>query len=138
MISTRESENFPYKIGDKFAVISLNVGDKISIEPKISDLGLSRKINEPTANKKISKIVYAQLQEWEIILSKEQNELNEEQIQIRNQFLDADKIISSLSNISQKHQDVVDICQSISEPEISEISEPIDITAPEILDLEIK
>ncbi|RIB08963.1 hypothetical protein C2G38_2269332 [Gigaspora rosea] len=189
MISTRESVNIPYDIGDKLALVSLNLGDKISIEPKISDLGLSRKINETTANKKIcgevsssapevllgkqptresdiyclgiimsevstgkppfenisrttisleidiynglrpefasgtpdvyiklakqrmdndpmkrptAKIVYEQLQEWEIILNKELNELNEEQIQIRNQFLEADKIISSTSNTSLK------------------------------------
>ncbi|RIB05239.1 kinase-like domain-containing protein [Gigaspora rosea] len=201
MISTRESVNIPYDIGDKLALVSLNLGDKISIEPKISDLGLSRKINETTANKKIcgevsssapevllgkqptresdiyclgiimsevstgkppfenisrttisleidiynglrpefasgtpdvyiklakqcmdndpmkrptAKIVYEQLQEWEIILNKEQNELNEEQIQIRNQFLETDKIISSTSNTSLKHQDAVDICH---EPE---------------------
>ncbi|RIB08964.1 hypothetical protein C2G38_2269334 [Gigaspora rosea] len=225
MISTRESVNIPYLVGDKVAVISLNEGDKISIEPKISDLGLSRKINEPTANKKLcgevsssapevllgkqptresdiyclgiimsevstgkppfenisrtaisleidiynglrpefasgtpdvyiklakqcmdddptkrptAKSVYEQLQDWEIILNMEQNELNEEQIQIRNQFLEADKIISSPTNTSLKHHDAVDICQSISEPETSEISEPIDITDPEISDLEIK
>ena len=41
MISTKNIVSFPYAIGNQLAIVSLNIGDKISIEPKISDLGLS-------------------------------------------------------------------------------------------------
>ncbi|CAG8598332.1 13012_t:CDS:2 [Dentiscutata heterogama] len=84
MISTRDIVNIPYVIGDKLAVVSLNVE------------------------------VYEQLQEWEMILNNEQEELSEEQIKIKNEFLEADKIIPTLSTISQKHQDSLYIRQPIS------------------------
>ncbi|RIB26158.1 kinase-like domain-containing protein, partial [Gigaspora rosea] len=207
MISTKNITNFPYMIGDKLAVISLNIGDKINVEPKISDLGLSRKVNESTTNKEIygvvsfsapeiflgnqptkesdiyslgvimsevstgkppfenishqtvsfkfnivnglrprfafgtpdfyiklaercmdndpmkrptAKEVYEQFQEWEIILNKEQEKLNEDQIKIKNKFLEADRIIPTLSTISHEDQDIISTCQSISKLDISE------------------
>ncbi|CAG8703534.1 6556_t:CDS:1, partial [Dentiscutata heterogama] len=70
--------------------------------------------------------VYEQLQEWEIILNKEQNQLNEEQIKIKNKFLEADKIIPTLLTTSHKNQDAINACQPISELDISETSELID------------
>ncbi|KAF0476155.1 hypothetical protein F8M41_024474 [Gigaspora margarita] len=52
-----------------------------------------------------SKEVYEQLHDWKIILDKKLEELNEEEIKIKNKFSDADKIIPTLSIITQKNQD---------------------------------
>ncbi|CAG8857449.1 11852_t:CDS:1, partial [Gigaspora margarita] len=54
---TKDIMNVPYMVGDKIAVISLNIGNKINVEPKISDLGLSRKVNESTTNKEVFGVV---------------------------------------------------------------------------------
>ncbi|CAG8842845.1 7164_t:CDS:1, partial [Racocetra persica] len=53
-----------------------------------------------------AKEVYEQLKEWEIILYKKQNEMNEEELKIKNKFLEADKIIPTQPTFLQKHQDV--------------------------------
>ncbi|RIB28262.1 hypothetical protein C2G38_2158364 [Gigaspora rosea] len=60
-----------------------------------------------------AKEVYEKLQEWEIVLSKEQEELNEEQIKIKKDFLEADKIIPTLSTISRKHHIFVNLLTNL-------------------------
>ncbi|CAG8578521.1 5029_t:CDS:2 [Dentiscutata heterogama] len=79
MISTREIFTIPHNMGDKFAAISLKIK------------------------------IYEQLQEWEIIFDKGQENLNEEQIKLKNAFLEADKIIPT-----QEYQDSSYIRQPIS------------------------
>ncbi|CAG8744777.1 34052_t:CDS:1, partial [Racocetra persica] len=42
-----------FQVNGKVLMISQNFGDKLNIEPKISDLGLSRQINESSINRGI-------------------------------------------------------------------------------------
>ncbi|CAG8698540.1 6601_t:CDS:2, partial [Racocetra fulgida] len=79
-----------FQVNGKVLMISQNFGDKLNIEPKISDLGLSRPINELSINRGIY------VQEWKIILNKETEELDQSQIEIKNKFLNADKIIPTI------------------------------------------
>ncbi|RIB28571.1 hypothetical protein C2G38_2058892, partial [Gigaspora rosea] len=89
-------------------------------------------MKRPTAKK-----VYDQLQEWKIILNGEHNELNEEQIKIKNKFLEADEIIPTLSTTLQKQQDTMHICQSINELDISETSKLTDAMDSEIINFKL-
>ncbi|CAG8716743.1 23966_t:CDS:2 [Gigaspora margarita] len=70
-------------------------------------------INDPTKLLAAKKF-YKHMQEYLRDFNKKQEELNEKHIKIKNEFLEADKIIPTLSTISQKHQDPVYIRQLIS------------------------
>ncbi|RIB26165.1 hypothetical protein C2G38_2030471 [Gigaspora rosea] len=89
-------------------------------------------MKRPTA-----KEVYVQFQEWEIILNKEQEKLNKDQIKIKNKFLEADRIIPTLSTISHEDQDVISTCQSISKLDISEKFNQTDNQDSDIINLEV-
>ncbi|RIB21909.1 hypothetical protein C2G38_2014583 [Gigaspora rosea] len=60
--------------------------------------------NDPEKRPK-AKEVYEKLREWRIILDKGTNELNNEELKIKNAFLKADEIIFSQSETLQRHTD---------------------------------
>lgn len=180
MISTDDYMPHVYDVGSKVIIIPEKVGGKLNIEPKISDLGLAKKINDhdaieygvisylppeallqkpytkasdiysfgaimsemstgkppfenriPYCNLKLEIInglrpefapgtpncyielanqcmnsnpekrptaanIYEKLQDWEIILDKDTEELNKKELEIKDAFLEADKIIQIL------------------------------------------
>ncbi|CAG8803528.1 19281_t:CDS:2, partial [Racocetra fulgida] len=102
-------------IGNKVEMFSRDIGRKSNVEPKISDLGLSRKIN---VQSNVNKGIY----EWKIIFDKPTKELNSNELEIKNKFLKADEFIPTQSTKFQQHQDAIYISQFIDTSKILEVN----------------
>ncbi|CAG8847319.1 24593_t:CDS:2, partial [Racocetra persica] len=74
-----------YKVNNKAIMITQDIGEKSNIEPKISDLGLSSRIDEINVDGT--------------------KELNDDELKIKNAFLKADKMIVSQLEALQRHPD---------------------------------
>ncbi|CAG8613538.1 15130_t:CDS:2, partial [Racocetra fulgida] len=83
MFSIHDFVPYVFNLEDSVVMLPSKTGGNISIEPKISDLGLAK-----------------------IILDTNPEELNERQLKINDAFLKADEIISTLSTTSLQYRDL--------------------------------
>ncbi|CAG8757532.1 7121_t:CDS:2, partial [Racocetra fulgida] len=119
-----------FTVNNKPIMITQNIGERLDIEPKISDLGISSRIDEINVDGGTYGVVqyvadevllvYKKLREWKIILDKGIEELNEDNRKIKNAFLKTDEIIFSQL---QWHPDATK-CASQLEADISQFGIP--------------